>query len=78
MLHFRELAALPPRSAEAEYQEVQPLLEGIKVNNRWVIIYSKYDLGCALEKHKSSACKGHDYESAVRLASACVLYALKR
>lgn len=67
----------PDGSAEAEYQEVQPLLEGIKVGNRWAIIYSKYDLGCALEKHKSSACKGYDYDSALRLASACVLYAMK-
>ncbi len=39
----------PDGTAEAEYQEVQPFLEGIKVNNRWVIIYSKYDLGCAGE-----------------------------
>jgi hypothetical protein len=64
--------------AEAGFAAVQPELEGIKIGNRWVIIYSKYDIGCALEKHQSSDCLGHDYESAVKLASAVVLYALQR
>jgi hypothetical protein len=57
---------------------VDPMLEGIKVDGRWVVIYSRYDLGCALEKNKSSACLGHDEQSAQRLAGAAVLYALKR
>jgi hypothetical protein len=61
-----------------EYQEVEPALEGVKVNGRWVVIYSKYDIGCALEKHASSDCLGHDHDSALRLASAVMLYALKR
>ena len=26
-------------------------------------IYSKYDIGCALEKHASSDCKGYDHET---------------
>jgi hypothetical protein len=43
-----------------------------------MVIDSKYDIGCALEKHASTECLGHDHESAVRLASAIVLYALKR
>lgn len=58
--------------------DVPPALEGIKYKGRWVVIYSRYDLGCALEKHKSTDCLGHDYDSAVRLARAAVLYALKR
>lgn len=61
-----------------EYAEMQPELEGIKVGNRWVVIYSKYDLGCALEKAKSSACRGYDHESAKILAAAAVLYVIKR
>ncbi len=63
---------------ETEYRDVPPLLEGIKHNNRWVVVYSRYDLGCALEKHPSSDCLGHDHDSAIRLASAAVYYALKR
>lgn len=58
--------------------DVPPALEGIKYKGRWVVIYSRYDIGCALEKHKSTDCLGHDYGSAVRLGRAAVLYALKR
>ena len=55
-----------------------PYLEGVKVDGRWVIVYSKYDIGCALEGHKAADCLGHDKESALKLASAVVLYSLKR
>jgi hypothetical protein len=63
---------------EEEMRNYAPLLEGVKVDGRWVIVYSKYDVGCALEGHKASDCIGHDKESALRLASAVVLYSLKR
>jgi len=56
---------------------VAPYLEGIKIDGRWAVIYSKYDIGCALEKHQSSDCLGHDHASALRLASAAVLYAMQ-
>jgi len=62
---------------EAEYQPVAPALEGIKIGKRWAVIYSKYDIGCALEKHQSSDCLGHDHDSAVKLARAAVLYSLQ-
>lgn len=62
---------------QAGYQDVAPYLEGIKIDGRWAVIYSKYDIGCALEKHQSSDCLGHDHASALRLASAAVLYALQ-
>jgi hypothetical protein len=66
------------RRASAEYQLVPPALEGIKLNGRWVVIYSRYDLGCALEKRPTSDCLGHDYASAALLGKAAVLDALKR
>ncbi|MFN4258637.1 MAG: DUF4159 domain-containing protein [Gemmataceae bacterium] len=66
------------QGAEAEMRDVAPYLEGIKINDRWVVIYSKYDIGCALEKHQSAGCLGHDYDSAARLGRAVVLYALMR
>jgi hypothetical protein len=68
----------PDGRVRPQLQEVPPELEGVKVNGRWVVVYSRYDLGCALEKHGSTSCLGHDYESAVRLGRAVVLYALKR
>ena len=62
----------------SRFDRVPPSLEGIKIDGRWAVIYSKYDLGCALEKHQSSDCKGHDHESALRIAGAAVLYSLKK
>jgi hypothetical protein len=66
------------KGPEKEFRDVDPYLEGIKIDGRWVLIYSKYDIGCALERHKSTDCLGHDHDSAVRLAKAVALYALKR
>ena len=43
-----------------------------------MVVYSKYDIGCAVEGHKSADCLGHDKESALRVAAAVVLYSLKR
>ena len=63
---------------EPEMKNYSPQLEGIKIDGRWVILYSKYDVGCALEGHKASDCMGHDKESALKLSSAVVLYSLKR
>jgi hypothetical protein len=66
------------RERGTPFREVAPDLEGIKINKRWVVIYSRFDLGCALERHQSTDCLGHDYDSALKIASAAVLYALKR
>jgi hypothetical protein len=59
-----------------EFRAMTPALEGLRIGNRWAIIYSKYDIGCALEKHQSTDCLGHDHASALLLAKAAVLYAL--
>jgi hypothetical protein len=55
-----------------------PVLEGIEIDGRYVVIYSKYDVGCALEKQAGKDCKGYTHESAVKLATNVVLYALKQ
>jgi hypothetical protein len=65
------------KSVEREFAEVKPALEGIKIDGRWVVIYSRNDIGCALEGKLASGCLGHDHDSAVRLGRAAVLYALK-
>jgi hypothetical protein len=40
------------------------------------VIYSKYDISCALERQASVACTGYIHEDAVRLGVNIVLYAL--
>jgi hypothetical protein len=62
---------------DTEYQNYEPFLEGVKIKGRWAVIYSRWDIGCALEKHKSPDCMGHDYDSAVQLGRAVVLYHLR-
>jgi len=52
-----------------------PQLEGVKINGHWAIIYSKLDIGCALERHAGLDCKGYSFESAIRIASNIVIYA---
>jgi hypothetical protein len=66
------------KGVDPEYRVLAPALEGIKYGDRWVVIYSRYDIGCALEHTKSADCLGHDFDSAVRLGRAVVLYHLAR
>jgi hypothetical protein len=42
-----------------------------------VLLYSKYDIGCALERHQALDCPGYHPDSAFRIAGAAVLYALR-
>ena len=49
-------------------------MEGVKLNGHWVIIYSKIDIGCALERQQGLDCKGYTHESALRIASNVVIY----
>jgi hypothetical protein len=66
------------RDAKAPPTSMPPWLEGIRgEDGRWMILYSKYDIGCALEGHQSLGCLGYDPASALKLARAAVLYNLK-
>ena len=51
-----------------------PQLEGVKINGHWSIIYSKYDIGCALARHSGLECKGYSYESAIKIAANIMIY----
>jgi hypothetical protein len=52
-----------------------PALEGVKLDGHWAVIYSKYDLGCALDHHQPPECRGYTHESALRIAANIVTYA---
>ncbi len=51
-----------------------PQLEGVRINDKWAIIYSKNDIGCALERHTGIECKGYNYESALKIAGNIIIY----
>lgn len=54
----------------------EPVLEGIKIGERYVVIYSKYDISCALEQQNTQTCAGYSRLDAARIATNMVVYAL--
>ena len=55
-----------------------PALEGVTVDGRYAIVYTRFDIGCALERQKSSDCKGYTPEAAEKIATNIVLYSLQQ
>jgi hypothetical protein len=68
-----ENAALTLRTEEGP-----PILEGIEIDGRYVVIYSKYDISCALEHQASLSCDGYVEADAAKLAINIVLYAMQQ
>ncbi len=54
----------------------EPILEGIETDDRYSVIYSKYDISCALERQASSACSGYVEKDALKIAINMILYAM--
>jgi len=51
-----------------------PRLEGVQIDGHWAVIYSKNDIGCALERNQALDCKGYTHESALKIAANIVIY----
>ncbi len=51
-----------------------PQLEGVNLNGRWAIIYSKYGIGCVLDRDHGEECKGYVSTDAVRIGGNILLY----
>jgi hypothetical protein len=66
----------PEQAMVTAIREGEPQLEGIKVDDRYSIIYSRYDISCALEKQGSLACAGYVEEDAVKIGVNLIRYAL--
>jgi hypothetical protein len=67
------------RTGEAPLQARQrkeaPVIEGLKIGDRYAVLFSPYDLSCALEKHDSLECEGYTREDAERIGLNLLLYA---
>ena len=61
---------------EARVRDVEPEFEGVKIKERYAVIFSRYDLSCALEHQESLDCQGYVRDDAARLAINLVLYAV--
>jgi hypothetical protein len=63
---------------QAAVKKVPPELEGVKFGDRWGIVFSPYDLSCALEKQDSMECRGYTREDAARIGLNVILYSLQQ
>jgi len=73
----RESATSPQKGTlETTVREVEPFLEGLLINERFVVVYSKYDISCAMERQAAVACTGYLHEDAVKIAVNVLVYGL--
>jgi hypothetical protein len=72
----QQRAADQPVSAAVK--KVPPELEGIKFGDRWGVIFSPYDISCALEKRDSLECRGYTRDDAARIGINVILYSLQQ
>jgi hypothetical protein len=63
---------------ESRRTQVAPLLEGLQIDGRYVVIFSPYDLSCALESSSSLECKGYLKQDAARIGTNVILFALQQ
>ena len=57
--------------------EVSPVLEGIEIDGRLAVIFSPFDLSCALENQGSIECKGYLQQDAAKIGINVILYAMQ-
>lgn len=62
----------------ASVQEVAPVLEAQLIDGRVAVIFSPYDISCALENHSSMDCTGYLRDDAARLGINVILFALQQ
>lgn len=60
----------------ARVRQVEPELEGVQVDGRWAVIFSPYDISCALEQHESLQCRGYTQQDAARISLNVLMYTL--
>ncbi len=60
----------------ARKRRIAPKLEGIRIGDRWAVIFSPYDISCALEKQNSLECTGYDRDDAEKISLNVLLYSL--
>lgn len=61
---------------ESRTREVEPELMGIQIEGRWAVIFSPYDISCALEQHEAIECRGYTREDAARIGLNVLMYVL--
>jgi hypothetical protein len=57
--------------------QIPPELEGVQIGERYGVIFSKYDLSCALERQNSLECAGYARDDAAKIGINVVLFSLR-
>jgi hypothetical protein len=68
----------PTQPVTAHLRQVEPQLEGIKLDDRWAVIFSPFDISCALESHQGIGCRGYTHQDAARIGLNVLLYSLNQ
>ncbi|MEO1498389.1 MAG: DUF4159 domain-containing protein [Planctomycetota bacterium] len=59
-------------------RERPPQLEGVRIDDRWAVLFSPLDLSCALESHEAIQCRGYTREDAARIGMNVLLYSVNQ
>jgi hypothetical protein len=81
---IRHVTLRDPQSAAADQpiaarlRQIEPQLEGIEIDGRWAVVFSPYDISCALESHEAVGCRGYVRQDAARIGLNVLLYSLNQ
>ena len=70
------IVAEPGGPVRLKSRRVEPDLKAIRIDKRYGVIFSRYDLSCALEQHSSPTCHGYIRDDAARIVINVILYSL--
>ena len=59
-------------------RETSPTLEGLFIDGRLAVVFSPYDMSCAMESGNSLQCEGYTKDDAARIATNILLYAMQQ
>jgi hypothetical protein len=74
---FREPVAGGGEQHTVKTSRIPPRLEGLKIDDRFAVVFSPYDLSCALESYESLQFPGYAREDAAKIALNILLYSLR-
>jgi hypothetical protein len=81
---IRQVSLRDPQTAAADEpiatrtRQVEPQLEGIELDGRWAVVFSPFDISCALESHQGVGCRGYTPQDAARIGLNVLMYSLNQ
>jgi hypothetical protein len=81
---IRQVSLRDPETSDAaqpiaaRVRQIEPQLEGVRIDGRWAVIFSPYDISCALEEHEALGCRGYVRQDAARIGLNVLLYSLNQ